>query len=627
MSLIVFITRGVAGLTMLIVVGISLDPNISKTAPDWHANSAATVASLFLTTLYFWPLIAEAKSRKLVPRMPTARSFTGRRFLTFGRWGLAFLESTITADYFLKLQFNCGMLSLIVVACLMPPLDRLLFAPGREMTARLKSDATFLKIVANLAAFTGFLSFGFSAQNDYTFTIYLLLISIGLLLVVPIVLLAKGGWKALSLKHMLLPVAVPDQPIETLVTKPPAIQKDHIPLILLPVAVPDQPVETLVTKPPAIQKDHIPRKPPTRSPQKTAPPPKAPIKRKYYSAKAWHWNWPIPKEFQGYPLKEQGFNMIIKGFETSWLESKDYHRRLALHRDPPTFLHEFIAEVEAYIQSMRLRYELQVRNKVMGIGSSSVGFVPDEVSKVWRANRKLRSLYHATQWYAQSPSKQSIMPFRAIAPHVAEYRAMINLVKHLRHSLSRMPGQHSIKVANKVNKIAIKINTPMQTEGITPIVFISYSWDSPEHEEWVINLATKLRENGVDAILDKWDLGLLGNLLPHFMETSISKSHRVICIMTPNYKKKTENLTGGVGYEYSIITAEIFTDSINTSKFIPLFRSGTAEDAIPAALKGRKYVDMRDNTQFDEKFIHELLRDIHNEPKFKKPAIGKKTKF
>ena len=161
----------------------------------------------------------------------------------------------------------------------------------------------------------------------------------------------------------------------------------------------------------------------------------------------------------------------------------------------------------------------------------------------------------------------------------------------------------------------------------SPTVFISYSWDSPEHEEWILNLATKLCDNGVNTILDKWDLGALGKLLPDFMEKSITKAQRVICIMTPNYKKKTEHLAGGVGYEYSIITSEIFLNGANTSKFIPLFRSGTDADAIPTVLKGRKYVDMRDDKEFEEKFVNELLRDIHNEPKFKKPTIGKKPNF
>ena len=39
-----------------------------------------------------------------------------------------------------------------------------------------------------------------------------------------------------------------------------------------------------------------------------------------------------------------------------------------------------------------------------------------------------------------------------------------------------------------------------------PKVFVSYSWTSGEHQRWVLDLATALRENGVDAILDKWDL-------------------------------------------------------------------------------------------------------------------------
>jgi hypothetical protein len=171
------------------------------------------------------------------------------------------------------------------------------------------------------------------------------------------------------------------------------------------------------------------------------------------------------------------------------------------------------------------------------------------------------------------------------------------------------------------------ISSTSEINEDNPTVFISYSWDSQEHEDWIVNLATKLCHNGVNAILDKWDLGPLGKPLPHFMENSISKSQRVICVMTPNYKKKTENLAGGVGYEYSIISAEIFTAGVNTSKFIPLFRSGTDSNAIPTVLNGRKYVDMRDDSQFEDKFLNELLRDIHEEPKYKKPNLGKKPNF
>jgi len=36
-----------------------------------------------------------------------------------------------------------------------------------------------------------------------------------------------------------------------------------------------------------------------------------------------------------------------------------------------------------------------------------------------------------------------------------------------------------------------------------PKLFVSYCWSSLEHEQWVLNLATELREAGVDVIFDK----------------------------------------------------------------------------------------------------------------------------
>ena len=190
-----------------------------------------------------------------------------------------------------------------------------------------------------------------------------------------------------------------------------------------------------------------------------------------------------------------------------------------------------------------------------------------------------------------------------------------------------VPKPKEVVDSEKVQVIKIEKPTDMSFVDEQPQVFISYSWDDPEHEKWVIALAEKLCENGVNAILDKWDLGPLGKPLPNFMEQSIAKSKRVICIMTPNYKLKTDKSLGGVGYEYSIISSEIFTNGVNTSKFIPLIRKGSDKDAIPTILIARKYVDMRDDACYESKFVDELLRDIHNEPKYKKPVIGPKPKF
>lgn len=81
-------------------------------------------------------------------------------------------------------------------------------------------------------------------------------------------------------------------------------------------------------------------------------------------------------------------------------------------------------------------------------------------------------------------------------------------------------------------------------------------------------------------------------------------------------------MKGGVGVEYSIITAEIQKD-IKTEKFIPLFRSG---DDVPTFLAGRDYIDMRDDSKYNEK-VEELVRDIFNQPKYKKPELGSIPEF
>ena len=41
---------------------------------------------------------------------------------------------------------------------------------------------------------------------------------------------------------------------------------------------------------------------------------------------------------------------------------------------------------------------------------------------------------------------------------------------------------------------------------------MSYSHESNEHRDWVLALATRLRGNGVDVCLDRWDVALGGNL-------------------------------------------------------------------------------------------------------------------
>ena len=93
----------------------------------------------------------------------------------------------------------------------------------------------------------------------------------------------------------------------------------------------------------------------------------------------------------------------------------------------------------------------------------------------------------------------------------------------------------------------------------TKRVFISYSHDSQDHKDWVRGLGEYLTHNGIEVLLDQWDVAF-GDDLAAFMEKGIRKTDRVIMVCTDAYIGKANNGTGGVGYEKTIATAEILRD-------------------------------------------------------------------
>jgi TIR domain len=158
-----------------------------------------------------------------------------------------------------------------------------------------------------------------------------------------------------------------------------------------------------------------------------------------------------------------------------------------------------------------------------------------------------------------------------------------------------------------------------------PIVFISYSWDDEQHKEWVFNLAERLCSDGIDVILDRYYLKP-GKNLSHFVEQSITKADRIIIVFTPNYKLKADRRAGGVGYEYSIMNADLYNNQIANEKVIPVLRAGSKEDSIPAFMQQFIHIDTRNNDNFENSYV-DLLREIYSEPAIQKPKLGSKPTF
>lgn len=160
-------------------------------------------------------------------------------------------------------------------------------------------------------------------------------------------------------------------------------------------------------------------------------------------------------------------------------------------------------------------------------------------------------------------------------------------------------------------------SAPM-SQAKVPTAFISYSHDSLDHKKWVLDLATRLRNNGVDAILDQWSLGP-GDDLPVFMERNLASADRVLMVCTDNYVTKANNGAGGVGYEKMIVTAELLK-SIDSNKVIPLIRQ-TGTHRTPTFLRSKLFLDFSRPDQFEFSF-DELIRSLHGAPLYAKPPVA-----
>ena len=149
--------------------------------------------------------------------------------------------------------------------------------------------------------------------------------------------------------------------------------------------------------------------------------------------------------------------------------------------------------------------------------------------------------------------------------------------------------------------------------------FISYSWDNDAHKDWVRGLADELIRSGVDTALDQHDL-LPGGDRFQFMERNVRESDYVLCVCTPEYVKRANERQRGVGVETSLITPKFFEQN-QAKTFIPLVRAASGDQYTPDYMAALIFVDFRDDAKFGEK-MEELLRLLHKQPKYAKPALG-----
>lgn len=215
------------------------------------------------------------------------------------------------------------------------------------------------------------------------------------------------------------------------------------------------------------------------------------------------------------------------------------------------------------------------------------------------------------------------------ADEMAACREIANrLLSAGRHSSSQSPSQDPwLGLSSPTESISASIRTSPDSDRAQPVrAFISYSWDSEDHKDWVRELADGLASNGIDITLDQYDLQI-GQDRFQFMEASVRDADAVLCICTPNYVVKAHGRSSGAGIETSLMTPQFFNRIQTSKQFIPLIRG--EQDGIPTTpdyLASLIFVDFRKDADFNGA-METLLRHLHREPRHRKPQVGPKPKF
>lgn len=161
-----------------------------------------------------------------------------------------------------------------------------------------------------------------------------------------------------------------------------------------------------------------------------------------------------------------------------------------------------------------------------------------------------------------------------------------------------------------------------------PKVFISYAWGDKLNQQKVLSFASELVKNGIDVLLDRWNLKE-GNDKYSYMEKCVTDPSvtNVLLLLDENYTIKANSRTGGVGDETQIISPEIY-GKVEQSKFLPIiFTKGTNGEVYkPAYLQSTLHIDLADTETYGESFKY-LVKLLYGVEICQKPELGSKPLF
>jgi tetratricopeptide (TPR) repeat protein len=154
-------------------------------------------------------------------------------------------------------------------------------------------------------------------------------------------------------------------------------------------------------------------------------------------------------------------------------------------------------------------------------------------------------------------------------------------------------------------------------------VFISYSQDSPDHKARVLALADRLRDEGIETVIDRYQTAPPEGW-PLWMEKQIRDAKFVLLVCTETYLRRVmkEEAPGkglGVLWESTIINSYLYESGGVNEKFIPIVFDYSDTQFIPRPLKPTTYYDVSSDDGYE--LLHSRLTD---QPLTPAPALGRR---
>src|SRR5271157_5259327 len=154
-------------------------------------------------------------------------------------------------------------------------------------------------------------------------------------------------------------------------------------------------------------------------------------------------------------------------------------------------------------------------------------------------------------------------------------------------------------------------------------VFVSYTHDTPEHENRVWELSERLRNDGIDCRVDQQEESPAEGW-PRWCRNRIKEARFVLVVCTETYRKRYEgddDSAEGLGgkWEGYVITQQLYKAQAKSKRFVPVVFSRDELEHIPEELDSATHYDLSAKDGYGL-----LLRRISGQPKRKaSPVAGK----